>query len=147
METAYFMKTGKQLLLSEQNLLDCAWDYGNTGCLGGFQPLAFNYMHDVREIASEEVRDISMRHQDDRPQKLSLLQAKYAFNHMHDVLGDSLRGGCCTMPLHFKLHACRSGAMHMRHMTFARYALQCCGPQQCSVASDSSALSCAVLSL
>lgn len=68
------MKTGKQLLLSEQNLLDCAWDYGNTGCLGGFQPLAFNYMHDVREIASEEVRDISMWHQDDRPQKSSLLQ-------------------------------------------------------------------------
>ena len=67
------MKTGKQLLLSEQNLLDCAWDYGNTGCLGGFQPLAFNYMHDVREIASEEVRDISMWHQGGRLQKFSLL--------------------------------------------------------------------------
>ena len=55
METAYFTKTGKALLLSEQNLIDCAWDYGNTGCLGGFQALAYNYMHDVLEIASEEV--------------------------------------------------------------------------------------------
>lgn len=49
------MKTGNALLLSEQNLIDCAWDYGNTGCLGGFQALAYNYMHDVLEIASEEV--------------------------------------------------------------------------------------------
>ena len=55
METAYFTKTGNALLLSEQNLIDCAWDYGNTGCLGGFQALAYNYMHDVLEIASEEV--------------------------------------------------------------------------------------------
>jgi len=55
-EAAYFMKTGKQLLLSEQNLMDCAWDYGNTGCLGGFQPLAYNYLHDKLEIAAEEVK-------------------------------------------------------------------------------------------
>lgn len=61
-ETAYFMKTGKQLLLSEQNLIDCAWDYGNTGCLGGFQALAYNYMHDVLEIASEEVWRLSSTH-------------------------------------------------------------------------------------
>ena len=54
-ETAYYLKTGKQLLLSEQNLMDCAWDYGNTGCLGGFQALAYNYMHDKLEIASAEV--------------------------------------------------------------------------------------------
>ena len=54
-ETAYYLKTGKPLLLSEQNLMDCAWDYGNTGCLGGFQALAYNYMHDKLEIASEEV--------------------------------------------------------------------------------------------
>ena len=35
LEAAYFRETGKQLLLSEQNLMDCAWDYGNTACLGG----------------------------------------------------------------------------------------------------------------
>ncbi len=35
LEAAYYRETGKQLLLSEQNLLDCAWDYGNTACLGG----------------------------------------------------------------------------------------------------------------
>ena len=54
-EAAYYAKTGKQLLLSEQNLIDCAWDYGNTGCLGGFQALAYNYMADTLQIASEEV--------------------------------------------------------------------------------------------
>ena len=35
LEAAYYRETGKQLLLSEQNLMDCAWDYGNTACLGG----------------------------------------------------------------------------------------------------------------
>ena len=54
-EAAYFATTGKQLLLSEQNLIDCAWDYGNTGCLGGFQELAYEYMGDVLQIATEEV--------------------------------------------------------------------------------------------
>lgn len=38
LEAAYFRETGKQLLLSEQNLMDCAWDYGNTACLGGCDP-------------------------------------------------------------------------------------------------------------
>ena len=55
MEAAYFAATGAQLLLSEQNLIDCAWDYGNTGCLGGFQELAYKYMADVLQIATEEV--------------------------------------------------------------------------------------------
>ena len=39
LEAAYFRETGKQLLLSEQNLMDCAWDYGNTACLGGCDSL------------------------------------------------------------------------------------------------------------
>ena len=54
-EAAYYRTAGKQLLLSEQNLVDCAWDYGNTGCMGGFQALAFNYMSDELYIASQEV--------------------------------------------------------------------------------------------
>ncbi len=58
MEAAYFAETGRQLLLSEQNLIDCAWDYGNTGCLGGFQELAYDYMADVLEIATEEVHAV-----------------------------------------------------------------------------------------
>ncbi len=55
-EAAYYRETGNQLLLSEQHFIDCAWDAGNTGCLGGFQPLAFNWMADVLELATEEVR-------------------------------------------------------------------------------------------
>ncbi len=55
MEAAYYRETGKQLLLSEQNFIDCAWDAGNTGCLGGFQALAYNWMADVLELATEEV--------------------------------------------------------------------------------------------
>ena len=43
-ETALFRASGKQRLLSEQNMMDCAWDTGNTACMGGYQvsPLHFN---------------------------------------------------------------------------------------------------------
>lgn len=61
MEAAYYRETGKQLLLSEQNFIDCAWDAGNTGCLGGFQALAYNWMADVLELATEEVKSDLIR--------------------------------------------------------------------------------------
>ena len=43
-ETALFRVSGKQRLLSEQNMMDCAWDTGNTACMGGYQvsPPPFN---------------------------------------------------------------------------------------------------------
>lgn len=37
LETAYFRETGKQLLLSEQNLMDCGWYLNNKACFGGYQ--------------------------------------------------------------------------------------------------------------
>lgn len=36
-ETAYYRETGKQLLLSEQNLMDCGWYQNNKACFGGYQ--------------------------------------------------------------------------------------------------------------
>lgn len=36
-ETAYFRETGKQLLLSEQDLMDCGWFKNNKACFGGYQ--------------------------------------------------------------------------------------------------------------
>ena len=37
METAYYRATGKQLLLSEQDLMDCGWYLNNKACFGGYQ--------------------------------------------------------------------------------------------------------------
>ncbi|XP_018577102.1 cathepsin L-like proteinase [Anoplophora glabripennis] len=46
MESAYAIKTGKLLSLSEQNLLDCTTGYGNAGCNGGTVDYSFDYVID-----------------------------------------------------------------------------------------------------
>lgn len=55
LEAAYYRKTGTQKLLSEQMLMDCAWDAKdeNKGCMGGFQPIAFQWLFPDGKIASE----------------------------------------------------------------------------------------------
>jgi C1A family cysteine protease len=42
LEGQVFIKTGKLLKLSEQNLIDCSTE--NYGCDGGWQPDAFDYI-------------------------------------------------------------------------------------------------------
>ncbi len=48
-EAAYFRATGKQVLFSEQNLIDCNWTPkdkkpANQGCFGGYQDQAFDWI-------------------------------------------------------------------------------------------------------
>jgi len=44
MEGAWSIATGELISLSEQNLLDCSYRYGNMGCHGGDMDNAFNYV-------------------------------------------------------------------------------------------------------
>ncbi|TDH68009.1 hypothetical protein CCR75_003802 [Bremia lactucae] len=44
MEGAVFNQQKKLYNLSQQNLLDCSWDYGNNGCGGGFDYQAYEWI-------------------------------------------------------------------------------------------------------
>ncbi|XP_073995855.1 procathepsin L-like isoform X2 [Rhodnius prolixus] len=53
-ESQYFMKTGKLITLSEQNLIDCSLEYGNSGCKSGTMNGAFKYINKSEGINTEE---------------------------------------------------------------------------------------------
>lgn len=54
LETAYFRETGKQLLLSEQNLMDCGWYLNNKACFGGYQDIGLQWLMDRGKVATQE---------------------------------------------------------------------------------------------
>ena len=45
LESLHAIKTGSMVLLSEQQLVDCAADFNNHGCDGGLPSQAFEYIH------------------------------------------------------------------------------------------------------
>jgi len=53
-EGAYFVKTGKLPILSQQQLVDCSWKFGNNGCDGGLDFQAYKYVMEAGGISTEE---------------------------------------------------------------------------------------------
>lgn len=53
-EGAYFVKTGKLLRLSQQQLVDCSWEFGNNGCDGGEDTRAYGYIMKAGGLSTEE---------------------------------------------------------------------------------------------
>jgi len=54
MEAAHFGKTGELVSLSEQNLVDCATEYPNAGCYGGYPGIGIKHVIDNGGIDTEE---------------------------------------------------------------------------------------------
>lgn len=50
----FFLQTQKLVKLSEQQLIDCSWQYKNNGCDGGEDFRAYAYIEAAGGLASEE---------------------------------------------------------------------------------------------
>lgn len=53
LESHHFLKTGEMVILSEQQLIDCAQEFDNQGCNGGLPSHAFEYIHSVGGLDTE----------------------------------------------------------------------------------------------
>eukprot|EP00904_Undaria_pinnatifida_P001416 jgi/Undpi1/11275/HiC_scaffold_30.g13573.m1 len=54
LESHHYLRTGEMVLLSEQQLVDCAGAYDNHGCNGGLPSHAFEYIADAGGLDTED---------------------------------------------------------------------------------------------
>lgn len=83
MSSSWFMATRQRLSLSEQQLVDCAWDLGNDGCGGGWNDRAIAYVAAAGGLALED--DYPYRGQNDFCRAANLTQLPARFKGFKEV--------------------------------------------------------------
>ena len=53
LEAQHKRLTNELVYLSEQQLIDCSWEFGNRGCSGGHANYAFQYTSDISGLCSQ----------------------------------------------------------------------------------------------
>ncbi|XP_060523576.1 procathepsin L-like [Cylas formicarius] len=75
LESQVYLKTGKMVSLSEQNLIDCAKDNINHGCQGGWMANAFEYLKNNYVTSDSEYSYVGVQQQcqiNERQTKISI---------------------------------------------------------------------------
>jgi len=84
LEGAYHRKFGRNVVLSEQHLLDCTHKYGNSGCNGGLEGPCFNFARDNGGVHA----DSDMKYQGSVGTCRALGGTKYAKTTTYAHVGD-----------------------------------------------------------
>ena len=82
MEGAYAVATGELIDISEQQLMDCSWKYGDFGCSGGLMDNAFEYAIDNGMCLEEDVPYLGENH---KCNEMPLCDAVAYFSSCFDV--------------------------------------------------------------
>jgi len=120
LEGQWFRKTGQLISLSEQQIMDCSWNYGNNGCNGGMFDRAFSYIIAQQGLDTEASYPYAMAESHEckfKADKVGATVVGYAYTESENE--DSLKDAVGTKgPVAIAINA---GQRSFQHYSFGIY--------------------------